>query len=288
MLSVGVITRRRLPLVSLPKLTFGDMASAQEYGAQGVTIADRSWDGVQMELNRTIHADALHQAGDNQAAKKLFIEAEKMQKKRKPEYPWLFSLPGFQFCDYLLSTGKYQEVQERLQTIIKYENESWYNLLSIALDKLTIGKVNMLLGNFAESEKYLNQAIDGLREAGRQDCAPWGLLARANLFRHLKYFLKSWADLDEGREIAAYGEMRLHLTDYHLEACRTIGEQLLVNNSMGSAQSYLIIEDGESLHVSNKEMQEKFREHFMEAERLITETGYHRRDQELEALRKEI
>ena len=267
-------------------LTLGDVATAEKYGEQGVTFADRSGDDFQMESKRTTQADALHQAGKDKAAEKLFIEAEKMQKKRDPESPWLYSVRGFRYCDLLLSMGKYQEVLERAVTTVKYENESWYTLLSIALDKLSIGKAYMLLWNFEKSENYLNQAVDGLREAGTQDHLPRGLLTRAALYRHQKDFHKSWADLDEAKEIAEYGQMRLHLTDYHLEAYRNIREQLLASSTKESAKSYLIIEDGETLSLSKEEMQARFQEHLKEAERLVKETGYHRRDGELKELMK--
>ena len=40
--------------------------------------------------------------------------------------------------------------------------------------------------------------------------------------------------------------------------------------------------------LTKKEMKARFQKHFKEAERLIKETGYHRRDKELEELRKEL
>ena len=46
-----------------------------------------------------------------------------------------------------------------------------------------------------------------------------------------------------------------------------------------------IIEDGRTLPLTEEQMQAKFAEHFKDAERLIHETGYHRRDAELEQLR---
>jgi tetratricopeptide (TPR) repeat protein len=61
-------------------------------------------------------------------------------------------------------------------------------------------------------------------------------------------------DLDEVFRIATRSGMRLHLTDYHLAMARR-------HNS---------------------------REHFLKAEALIVETGYHRRDAELEALRQSL
>jgi tetratricopeptide (TPR) repeat protein len=61
-------------------------------------------------------------------------------------------------------------------------------------------------------------------------------------------------DLDEVFRIATRSGMRLHLTDYHLAMARRY----------------------------------KSREHFLKAEALIAETGYHRRDAELEALRQTL
>jgi len=112
-------------------LTLGDVASAQKYGAQSVTFADRSEDGFEMESKRTSHAVVLHQAGKNKAAEKLFIEAESMQKRRQPENPWLYSLWGFRFCDLLLSMEKYQEVLERARTTLTYQKFSAYTLLDM-------------------------------------------------------------------------------------------------------------------------------------------------------------
>lgn len=97
------------------------MASAEKYCAQSIIFADRSGDGFEMECDRTSHADALHQAGKTQTAENLFREAETMQKKRQPEYPYLYSLQGFQFCDLLLfSIGNYQAVLERTRTTIEW------------------------------------------------------------------------------------------------------------------------------------------------------------------------
>jgi len=271
-------------------LTLGDLATAQKYGAQCVTFADRSGHGFEMESNRTTYADALHQAGKNKAAEKLFIEAENMQKKREPESPYLCSLWGFRFCDLLLSMGKYQEVLERARYAIKLKTTT--PLTDFGFNSLSIGKALMLQSvdnnssDFTEAENHLNQAVDGLREAGEQDPLPWGLFARATLSRHQKDFLKSWADLDEAREIAVYGQMKLHLTDYHLGACRNIKAQLALTKE--SLSEFEIIENGETLRLSKEEMQARFREHFQEAERLIKETGYHRRDGELEELRTNI
>jgi tetratricopeptide (TPR) repeat protein len=55
---------------------------------------------------RATQADALHQAGRRARAEALFVEAEAMQAERQPEYPRLYSLQGFQYCDLLLADAE--------------------------------------------------------------------------------------------------------------------------------------------------------------------------------------
>ncbi len=45
--------------------------------------------------NRTTFADALHQAGEAARAQALFEEAEALQAEWQPQYPRLYSLPGY-------------------------------------------------------------------------------------------------------------------------------------------------------------------------------------------------
>jgi tetratricopeptide (TPR) repeat protein len=266
-------------------LTIGQLASAVAYGRQSVEFADKSLDGFWMEAGRTIHADALHQAGNVVEAEKLFHEAEQMQHKRLPEDPYLLSLRGFRYCNLLLSMGKYKEVQKRAKMTLEWvKRQKW--VLEIALDNLTIGMALIYLNDYNGAENYLNQAVDGLRQAGQQQYLPPGLYARATYFQLSKDFPSSWVNLDEALEIAEYGQMGLHLTDYHLEAARLIRAQLSEENT--ALSNYQIIENGETLVLTRTEMQAKCREHFIKAEELINKTGYHRRDKELEELRKNV
>jgi hypothetical protein len=55
---------------------------------------------------RTTHADALHQAGRRGDAEARFREAEDMQAEWQPEYPLLYSLWGFRYCDLLLTAAE--------------------------------------------------------------------------------------------------------------------------------------------------------------------------------------
>jgi hypothetical protein len=68
---------------------------------------------------------------------------------------------------------------------------------------------------------------------------------------------EAWRDLEEAREIAQRGEMKLLLADYHLESSRVCLDEGRKEDAKG---------------------------HYGEAKRLIEECGYHRRDKELKEL----
>ncbi len=184
---------------------------------------------------RTTFCDALHQAGRLKESQIAFSEAEEMQKKRQPEFPLLYTLQGFRYCDLLLSQGNYGEVERRAsQTLEWAKGQPTVSLLSFALDNLSLGRAKTYLmlrqaqhdappspkGKGEPALTYLNRAVDGLRQAGRQDDLPHGLLARAEYYRVTGDLDKAQKDLDEAFTIASRGGMGLHLADCHLEYAR--------------------------------------------------------------------
>jgi hypothetical protein len=88
------------------ELTLGDLALAAADAEQSETYAERSRDAFQRMSKHANYADALHQAGRRDEAEACFREAEVMQAGHRPEYPLLYSLPGFQYCDLLLATAE--------------------------------------------------------------------------------------------------------------------------------------------------------------------------------------
>ncbi|NIO07114.1 MAG: tetratricopeptide repeat protein, partial [Deltaproteobacteria bacterium] len=116
-------------------LTLGNVAEAVTYVRESVTHADRSGDGFLKLYNRTTLADALHQAGNLNEAEQWFREAEDMQKKRQPQYAFLYSLGGYLYCDLLLGQGTYNDVMERAEFAIEISKRNRW-LLAIALDTL--------------------------------------------------------------------------------------------------------------------------------------------------------
>jgi tetratricopeptide (TPR) repeat protein len=246
-------------------LTLGEVNQAVAYARQSVTHADRSGEGGEKIVRRTTLADALHQAGQRKEAEKWFREAEEMQKKSQPGYPYLYSVQGFRFCDLLLGLGKYKEVMKRAEKTLEWVTKAGW-LLDISLDNLSLGRAWMMQtvkegsGDFHRAMDYLNRAVAGLREAGNQDELPRGLFARAECYRLQNQFSNAREDLNEAQEIAELGTMKLHLVDYHLEARRACEAEGKKQEAEG---------------------------HFLKAEEMIEETGYYRRKEEAEKLRSE-
>ena len=276
-------------------LTLGDVTQALAYAEQSVGLADQSDDEFLRMQNRTKVGDTQHQAGHLAEAQAVFHEAEEIQKKIQPEFPLLYSLQGFTYCDLLLSQGDYAEVERRASQTLEWAKQGGGGLLSVALETLSLGRAQLL--HFPHDPKlpitnqpitFLNHAMDGLRQAGTQDHLPRGLLARAEYYRVTGDLNKSQKDLDEAFSIATRGGMGLFLADCHLEYARLF-------MSLRGAQSATKQPPGDMIIPNNGEIAsgsalamtyEKVREHLKTAKEMIAKMGYHRRDKEVEELEK--
>ena len=200
------------------ELTLGEVAAAVKDAEQSMTYADHSGDASMRMVMRTTHADALHQAGRRTEAEARFREAEQMQAERQPQYPLLYSLGGFKYCDLLLAeaereAGKAQgeAKQEALlakcraasereaQTLKWEEGMRGAPPLDFALHHLTLGRAALYAAilesrsrreesappppasqpGLASAATEIDHAVSGLRRAGTQDHLPRGLLTRA-------------------------------------------------------------------------------------------------------------
>ncbi|MEE8584993.1 MAG: tetratricopeptide repeat protein [Acidobacteriota bacterium] len=277
-------------------LTLGDLLQAVDDARHSVELADRSGDAEKRMINRTTLADALHQSGDLGQARSLFQEAERMQKEDDPQFPLLYSLRGFQYCDLLLGECESptwipqaspalsrqdalpccRQVRERATQTLEWV-ESWQkDILSAALDHLTLGRTFLLEAvldapspdPLSPAQHHLDRAVTGLRQAGTTHHQPRALIARAQLhrvqFQHSgdeAFAQRSQQDLDEAAQIASRGPMPLFQADIQREQSR-----------LHHAQGHL---DQASKSLSK-------------ARELIQKHGYHRRDAELEGMEKEL
>ena len=122
-------------------LGLGEVKKAIEYGHKSIEYSDKVGGGREFirMLSCTTLADSLFQAGESEEAKRFFEEAEEIQRKRQPEYQYLYSLWGYRYCDLLLAEGKTEEVKERAEWSIEIAKRD-RRLLDIALYKLSLGK----------------------------------------------------------------------------------------------------------------------------------------------------
>lgn len=201
------------------ELTLGEVTGAVEDADQCVTYADASGDPFLRMVNRTTHADALHQAGRRDEAASRYRESELMQAESLPSHPQLYSVRGFHYCDLLLSDAEREAgkmdgevkteesfacraVAERAAQTLKWATNAKLGLLDIALDHLTLGRAALYAAilesgirsrepaqtcsppeavrdEFTAAARELNHAVSGLRHAVYQDYIARGLLTRA-------------------------------------------------------------------------------------------------------------
>jgi len=156
-----------------------------------------------------------------------------------------------------MSQEKYHEVLNRAVQTIEWESG---RLLDIGLDHLSFGRAHLFKAlqegsqDFTRAKEHLNQAVDGLRQAGAQEFIIRGLLARAELYRVRGEFDKAQHDLDEAMIIAERGEMGLNQADCHL----------------GYARLYMAMGRNEDA-----------RKCLDTARELVEKMGYHRRDKDI-------
>jgi DNA-binding transcriptional ArsR family regulator len=278
------------------ELTLGDVSEAAGEAEQSVTYADRSGDAFQKMGVRTTRADALHQAGRQAEAEERFREAEQIQAARQPDYPLLYSVQGFRYCDLLLA-GPDRAAWRRMQgSGVRGQESEWINAcstvteravrtldwsvnifnfgpLSIALNRLTLGRAELyaaiLSGSKVETpESEIENAVSGLRRAGTTHHLPRGLLTRAWL-RFLSGSTtgpeSAQEDLDEAWEISERGPMRLFMADIYLYRARLFHKV--------EPYPWNKFDDGREGRGPKDDLDA--------AEKLINDCGYHRRDQEL-------
>ncbi len=155
-----------------------------------------------------------------------------------------------------------RDVEERAAKTVEWVESAGKDLLSAALDHLTLGRAGLYRtilerpdpadhleeSAVEEPRSEIEQAVDGLRRGGRLDHLPRGLLTRAWLRALTGDRDGARRDLDEAWSIAERGPMPLYQADVQLHRARLFGDRTAL----------------------------------AEARRLIDKHGYERRREELE------
>lgn len=240
----------------------GDSSEAEEIAQHGIKLAERSGDDFQRLTSRATLAAVLLQMGRFRRALEMFAEAEQIQKEYDSDYPLLYGLRGFWYCELLLDQGRIAEAQERAEKFFEWRVEG-DSLLTITLDHLALGRAHLVNlqwrkgGKLDVAKVELDQAVEGFRHANRLDYLPLALMARAALHMHVAAYADARHDLQEALGITTRSGFRLHECDAHLGYAR-LG--VLEKRAM-TAQ-----------------------EHLEHARTIIEATGYHRRDEEVKQI----
>jgi tetratricopeptide (TPR) repeat protein len=284
--------------LSEAELVIGERAAAVATAEQSVAYADRSGHEPEMMINRTTHANALHAAGRCEEAERLLADAEQRQKKLQPQYPVLYSLRGYCYCDLLLAKGKWSVAHDRASLTLELVGPQYW-LLGIGLDTLTLGRAHLGLAlenaslpqpaaagldNVCATRVRLSEAVDRLRAAGQLQYVPAALLARAAFRRSVGDWDGAARDLDEVEEIAEPGPMRLFLCDMALERARLAFARILafapLNGLIDNSPPRPTPPGAEE----SAKLAREARANLVTARELIERCGYHRRDEELAEL----
>ncbi|MGI9418257.1 MAG: TIR domain-containing protein [Geminicoccaceae bacterium] len=242
------------------QMALGEIGTALDTGEVAIRYAENSNDRIAKMINRSTLAHICHQAGEQEKAIALFDEAEVIQSSIDSQHPRLYSVAGYQYCDFLLSLGQAETVRKRaIYARDVWKESAW--LLDAALNELSLGRAALALQDRNVAGTKLNNALEGLREAGRIDYVPRGLLARAAFFRETEMYKESLKDLREAMRIAKRCGTRLHECDAHLEYARLA----LAEGNRDAALP-----------------------HFKSADALVTACGYHRRDPEILDLKEKL
>jgi hypothetical protein len=277
------------------EMLVGELAAAAAAAEKSVAFADKSGKEFQMLATRMAHATALHLLGQREQAERLFDSGEQRQKKRQSDYPLLYSINGYRYCDLLLARGAIVATRDRASQTLKWSTQERF-IRDIAFDTLMLGRAHLGMvlealtrGQSAGAEGSLagiefDRAVDGLREAGSGEHIPHGLLARAAFRRNSGGWENATRDLDEVEEIAQPGPMRLFLCDMALEQAR-----LALARIDAYAPLNGLIDDSPPKperpnEAESKSLKDAAAKQLAIAADYVKTCGYHRRDEELAEL----
>lgn len=280
------------------KVAMGLISAAAEVGQAGVEYADKSGEPDMRCNSRATLGDALHQMGKRSDALQLFEQAEAIQSEDESGRDMLHGNIGFRYSDMLLSEAEcmawnvslcncpqreFSALHSHCSDVIERSKKTteWADgLLEIALEHLAVTRakwyqllfqiraessMNSVLDGTAVPLSILNdidRAVDKLVDSANMDEIPRGLLTRAWIRHFANDDDGSIADLEEVKELAGHGKMLLYEADMHLTRVRLFGRPS--RSGVYPWQS------------SDHDL--------AEAQRLIKECGYRRRDEEINSV----
>ena len=247
-------------------VTVGELDEAVKVAHESIALAKQTDDQMEVATNLATLAVALNQRGEVAVAEGYFREAEELQKTLDGSVEFLHRLPGYNYCDLLLSSGRFAEVKTRANAALQADvgtNKHY----AVGLAYLALARAHTLdshahgSGDFTDAATNMELARQELRLAGHEEIQVRGRLASAELGRLSQEFSRAEAALEQAQESAVRGQMRLLQSDVLLEYAR--------------------------LYLARSRIEEA-RNSLKEARQRIQAMRYHRRDAEVRALTTEL
>jgi tetratricopeptide (TPR) repeat protein len=241
-------------------LLLGKLNKAQEIAKNVFIYAERSDKHHHQIIGCTRLATLLHRQGNLKTALMYFEEAKQVQHKYEPDILRLYGVGEAYYCSFLLDQGNNIATQKKVLKKGQYAIEiskqrNW--VPDIAFDYLTIARAFFAFNHFDKARPEFDKAVQRIHKSGRIDSMPEVLLARANFHRQQQNFEQAQLDLDESFDIIHRCGMKLYEVDALL------------------LQANLNLDQNQSAD-------------YQPIQTLITETGYHLRDPELDLLMARI
>ena len=270
----------------------GDIEKALQISVTSFKHAQASKSLFMYAASAAMAGDCYFQAGKYDLSKLAFEDAEKVQKILTPETPFLHSIAGFRYCKLLLKNENFLELRRRCTVVLEKDvlenGNNKLNQMSIGLTLLSIASSHLVEKNYNLAKGFANQALDELRLYNSQQHLVLGLFCLASINRSTSQNFGGYYQLQEIYEIAEPSGMRLHLTDYHLEMAR------LILSIETDPTQYPEATSDRKQRILPPEIADPdepgiltLQGHIQAADKLIQDTGYHRRDAELTELKQQ-
>jgi tetratricopeptide (TPR) repeat protein len=261
-------------LVSQTYLSSGELGQAIEFGARAVGYADQAADPLNQLKERTALAYMKHQAGRIAEAEEAFRETEQIRRLIKFKMASNAEKATILLClfheaDLQIALGPdaATNMAAKLEAAAgQYPDIMASNKNAAALIWNVLGRAKSHLSarGTHPAGVYFSRAVEAGRDSGREDVLPILLLGRAEFRRQSWDFQGAWGDVREAMSTAERHGMRLYLADALLASVR-----LDLDDHQSGSKEERLARAGKQLRA---------------AATLIAETGYFRRDAELNEL----
>lgn len=211
----------------------GHLPTALASARQALGYAEQSQDAFMQIASRSNFAWHSFLSGDSARAVRLMQEAERLQAEDDPEYPLLYSLRGFQYCEILLAQqSSAAAVAKRAQQTLAWAQEH-LGLLDQGQDHHTLAKCQLLLARAAQPDAaaslpaalaHSQAALRLIRQGDGGGYIIPALLTHARILCALPDHPAALAALNEAYAIARRCGMLLHETDTLLTRLELFGE----------------------------------------------------------------